>query len=222
MSDAYVPLLADFVLDAAETAAVATANNAADPWNFASADLVEAAALKSAKAKMLAYHLQRHSDLCCYCRGNLHGAGPYMTDREHILPKGKPKFKPYSYTMWNLGAACKRCNMQFKGQSEAFIVNKTDSTKFQDGANYLFVHPNFDRWEDYLDRIEVATGGKRVVGFEFVSNGPKAQYTHNFFKLHELVMDTFDREQRGPTISQTSELGREVLELAERHRQRRG
>lgn len=222
MPDAYLPTLDTFVLDANEVAAIAVALGEPDPWNYASTDGAEAAALKSAKTKILDFHLLRHNWQCCYCRTNLHNAGPFMTDREHILPKGQAGFKPYSYEMWNLAAACKRCNMQFKGQSDAFVVDKTDAAKFQDGANYLFVHPNFDCWEHHLDRIEVATGGKRVVGFKFVSNDPKAHYTFSFFKLEELMMNTFDKQQQAPTQAQTTELGREVLELAERHNQRRG
>lgn len=222
MPDAYLPPLADFALEPEEKAAIASALDSDDPWGFASTDPAEADALKSAKGKILNYHLQRHHGQCCYCRGNLHGAGPYMTDREHILPKGKAKFKPYSYTLWNLAAACKRCNMQFKGQSEAFLVDSADAAKFEDGANYLFVHPNFDRWEDFLERVEVAKGGKRIVGFALVSNDPKASYTHAFFNLKELVMNTFDNMQGAPTQAETNELGKLVLDLAELYRQRAG
>ncbi len=222
MPDAYLPLLADFALEQAETEAIANALGSDDPWGFAPTDPADAAALKSAKGKILNYHLQRHHDQCCYCRGNLHGAGPYMTDREHILPKGKAKFKPYSYALWNLAAACKRCNMQFKGQSEEFVVDTLDVSKFEDGANYLFIHPNFDRWENYLERIEVAKGGKRIVGFVFVSNDPKATYTHDFFHLKDVVMNTFDDKQGAPTQAESNELGKMVLDLAERYHQRAG
>lgn len=93
-------------------------------------------------------------------------------------------------------------------------------TKFEDGANYLFLHPNFDRWEDYLQRIEVATGGKRIVGFELVSNDSKANYTYTFFNLKELVMNTFDNKQGAPTQAEANELGKLVLDLAERFHQR--
>lgn len=154
MVDRYLPALDDFQLSEEEAAAVGKALETEKPWDWESEDQNELQALKSAKDKILAYHLARHGGNCCYCRLNLNGAGPYMTDREHILLKGKAVYKPLSYAMWNLAAACKRCNMQFKRSGNGFVVDTEDSTKFQDSDNYRFVHPNFDAYSEHLIRLE--------------------------------------------------------------------
>ncbi|WP_416340201.1 HNH endonuclease [Pseudomonas sp. C11] len=70
------------------------------------------AVLKNLRDRIKEYHLQRQSNLCCYCRSNLHGGGLFTIDREHIVPKSY--CKELTYTMTNLSVACKRCNMEIK------------------------------------------------------------------------------------------------------------
>lgn len=214
MHDAYLPALADFCFDDDEAAAVALALASDDPWSWKSTDDDENEAIKSAKEKILAYHLSRHGGNCCYCRFNLNGAGSYMTDREHILPKGKAVYKPLSYTMWNLAAACKRCNMQFKRSGDTFVVDPDDPAQFQESANYRFVHPNFDKFSDHLMRIEAQVDTKNIVIFSQTSGSAKATYTHDFFALHELQVDTFDKGQGGDGEKIETELAIRVRELA--------
>jgi hypothetical protein len=48
-----------------------------------------------------------------------------------------------------------------------------------------------------------------------------ASYTHTFFHVKELVVNTFDNEQ-GLIQAETNELGKLVLDLAERYRRRAG
>ena len=214
MADPYLPALEDFELNADETAAVAKALEDDKPWDWKPEDQKELQALKSAKDKVLAYHLSRHGGNCCYCRLNLNGAGPYMTDREHILPKGKPVYKPFSYSIWNLAAACKRCNMQFKRSGDDFVVDPDDSTKFQDSENYRFVHPNFDAYGKHLIRLQAQADTKNIVIFVKTPGSEKATYTHDFFALHELQVDSFDKAQGLEEENLETELAAKVRALA--------
>lgn len=214
MADPYLPALEDFELNADEIAAVANALQNDKPWDWKPEDQHELQALKSAKDKILAYHLSRHGGNCCYCRLNLNGAGPYMTDREHVLPKSKPVYKPFSYSMWNLAASCKRCNMQFKRSGDAFVVNPDDPTKFQDRENYRFVHPNFDAYGEHLMRLQAQADTKNIVIFVKMSGSEKATYTHDFFALHELQVDSFDQAQGLETENLETELAIRVRALA--------
>jgi len=214
MADPYLPALEDFELNADETAAVAKALEDDKPWDWKPEDQKELQALKSAKDKVLAYHLSRHGGNCCYCRLNLNGAGPYMTDREHILPKGKPVYKPFSYSIWNLAAACKRCNMQFKRSGDDFVVDPDDSTKFQDSENYRFIHPNFDAYGKHLIRLQAQADTNNIVIFVKTPGSEKATYTHDFFALHELQVDSFDKAQGLEEENLETELAAKVRALA--------
>ncbi len=156
-----------------EKLAIDEAMDQDDPWGYNADDPLVVEALKKAKNKILEYQLERHSYHCCYCRKSLRGEGHFITDREHILPKGKAIFKPYSFIIWNLAAACKRCNMRFKGQKTEFLNNSSDVTKFQLSDNYRFVHPNFDRFEDHLISRSKQYGTAHVIAF-VVEDTPKA------------------------------------------------
>lgn len=219
MPDPYLPALEAFALSAEEQAAVDAAMETADPWDWAPADNATKAAIASAKARILTYHFDRHGGNCCYCRTNLHGAGPFMTDREHILPKGQALFKPLSYTIWNLAAACKRCNMQFKGRGHAFVVDAADPATFQSSDNYRFVHPNFDFWDDHLGRYTAQAGTKNLVIYARVAGSAKGDYTYEFFALHRLQVDSFDEGQGLAVEGKDSALAAAVRQLAEEHGQ---
>lgn len=218
MTDAYLPALDAFVFAAEESAVVAEAMKSASPWDFEPVTDAEKVALKSAKNKILAYHLLRHGGNCCYCRTNLNGAGPYMTDREHVLPKGRPAYKPYSFTLWNLAAACKRCNMQFKKSGDSFVVDKDDPTKFESSDNYRFVHPNFDRWNDHLKRFAVQDGEMNLVKF-VRKQSDKAAFTHQFFDFGGLEVDTFDQAQGLAILGEDSPAAAALRDLITAYRQ---
>jgi len=203
MIDKYLPPLNAFSLTPAEDDVIAEAMKSASPWDFKPPTKAEALALKNAKDKILAYHLARHDGNCCYCRSNLNGAGPYMTDREHILPKGQAVFKLLSFTMWNLAASCKRCNLQFKKSDDSFVLDKQDPAKFILSDNYLFIHPNFDLWEDHLCRLAVQVNTENIVLYARAASA-KAQFTYDFFDLTGLEIDSFDRAQGLSTIAQAS------------------
>jgi hypothetical protein len=116
-----------------------------------------------------------------------------MTDREHILPKSK--YKAYVYSIWNLAASCKRCNMQFKKDCDAFVIDKSDAAALQQGENYRLVHPNFDLWDDHLTRLSAQANTKTIVRYVRTEGSAKANYTHSYFGLHELEVDSFDQAQ---------------------------
>jgi hypothetical protein len=189
MNDAYTPAMTALVLTPDEQSAVTAALAKAKPWDDDN-DLI-----KSVKTKIRTHHLARHDDTCCYCRTILHGAGHFMIDREHILPKGNATYKPYSFATWNLSISCKRCNMQFKGEDDGFVVDKINTASFTSSSNYLLLHPNFDPWDQHLCRDARQINTKYVVKYTLISTSPKGQYTYDYFDLKGLEIDSFDAAQ---------------------------
>lgn len=118
-----------------------------------------------------------------------------MIDREHVLPKGKAAYKPFCYEAWNLSISCKRCNMQFKGEDDDFVVDKLNSANYQKRDNYLFVHPNFDEWELHLSRESQQVNRSILVKYTIIGNSPKGQYTYDYFDLKDLEVNSFDAAQ---------------------------
>lgn len=194
MTDPYEPPLAVFAFDEEELAAIDLALAYEKPWDYVPENGAAKTALKSAKTKILHLHLQRHGQTCCYCRANLHGAGPFMTDREHILPKGKPAYRMLSYTLWNLAAACKRCNLQFKRSGDDFVIDDGTPEALEQSSNYHFVHPNFDFWDDHLTRLSVQVNAENIVKF-LRKGSAKSAYHYEFFDLESLEVDSFDAAQ---------------------------
>ena len=187
MTDAYEPKLVTFSLTVQEAAAITAALATANPWAVENDDI------KSVKKKIRDFHLERHENTCCYCRRDLEDGGYFMIDREHVLPKGK--YKPYSFTIWNLSISCKRCNMELKGEDDEFVVNKTSIPTFQTSGNYLIVHPNFDEWETHLTREMQQLNKAVLVKFTVRDSSQKGRYTYEFFRLQAMEKDSFDRAQ---------------------------
>ncbi|MEQ5778489.1 hypothetical protein J4E05_23420 [Thalassospira sp. NFXS8] len=194
MVDPYQPPLDDFAYEEDEIAVINLALASEKPWDYVPGTAAEITALKSAKTKILNLHLQRHGCTCCYCRTNLKGAGPFMTDREHILPKSNPAYRALSYTLWNLAAACKRCNMQFKRSGDDFVIDCDNATALAQSDNYRFVHPNFDLWDDHLTRLAVQVNAKNIVKI-ICRDTDKAAYTYGFFHMKDLEIESFDAAQ---------------------------
>lgn len=209
MVDPYQPPLDSFEFEDDETAVINLALASESPWDYTPETKAELTALKSAKNKILNLHLQRHGSTCCYCRTNLTGAGPFMTDREHVLPKGNPKYKMLSYELWNLAAACKRCNMEFKRNNDEFVIDSDDPETLKKSSNYRFAHPNFDLWDDHLTRITLQFNTKNLVKF-LCANTTKADYTYKFFNLQGLEVDSFDA---GQGLNNATEESAAVVEL---------
>lgn len=199
MSDAYIPEMTTLALTPDEQNAVTAALAKAKPWDE------DNELIKSVKTKIRELHLARHGDTCCYCRTILHGAGHFMIDREHILPKGNATYKPYSFATWNLSISCKRCNMQFKGEDDDFVVDKINAASFTSSNNYQILHPNFDPWDEHLVRDAIQLNTKYVVKYALVSANPKGQYTYLYFDLKSLEINSFDEAQGGKCAAPDSE-----------------
>lgn len=218
MADPYNPALADFSFSAAEAAAIALAMATAKPWDWKPTDKAVEAAIKSAKTKIVKYHLARHKDNCCYCRTNLHGAGAFCTDREHVLPKSKGPYKPFVFTMWNLAASCKRCNLELKKTKDDFVIDKASSAVFPNSANYLLIHPNFDRWQDHLGRTSEQSDDQNMVRY-VIKSPDKGQYTYDYFRLDRLELNTFDSGQGAEVVEPQTSAGEALLQLTEQFAQ---
>lgn len=203
MSDAYEPKLDALILTEEEQDSITAAMTTERPWD------IKSDGIESVKHKFRAHHSTRHGNTCCYCRTNLHGGGSFMIDREHILPK--KKYKAYTYAIWNISVSCKRCNMQLKGDRDDFVIDKVSVLEFEKASNYRIIHPNFDEWELHLNRVSQQSNRKLLVIYRIHDDSEKGLYTHRFFRLKELEVDSFDEAQgisRRPEQSET----RAVLE----------
>ncbi len=211
--DRYLPALDAFVLTPDEQSVVTSALASADPWNWNPGG-TQSTAIASVKTKLRDYHLARHGNKCCYCRVNLHGGGPFMTDREHVLPKSVADYRSLSYTIWNLGIACKRCNMEYKKNRTDFVVALDDASLLQEGATYRFIHPNFDLYREHLSRFAQEVDEAVIVKYTVVAGSPKGAYTYEYFNLRGLEVNTFDGAQGLETLKALGEAAQAVRSLA--------
>ncbi|KRW59615.1 hypothetical protein AO726_12485 [Pseudomonas sp. TTU2014-080ASC] len=214
MIDRYLPALDEFALTVDEQNAVAAALTTLDPWGWSPGG-AQSKAIASVKAKILSYHLQRHGHKCCYCRVNLYGGGAFMTDREHVLPKSIAGYRPWSYTMWNLGIACKRCNMEYKGSNTDFVVDPDDEAQLMESEGYRFIHPNFDLYREHMSRSSQEANESVIVKYTIVPGSLKGEYTYNYFNLRGLEVNSFDRAQGLQASESLGEAAVETRSLAE-------
>jgi|GEM_PF-696168 len=212
MDDPYKPLLTSIKFTVAEKAAIASALKTAKPWSWKPGG-AEEDAIKSVKAKIRDLHMERHGDRCCYCRKNLHGGGHFVIDREHVLPKSLKAFKLLAYEVWNLGIACKRCNMQYKKNKVDFVVNQTDEAALQTSENYRLIHPNYDLYKDHIRFVEERDDDTTVL--KFTTRGtPKGDYTFEYFNLKELEVEKADASQGRPELEDLGEGALEAKSIA--------
>ncbi|WP_267226225.1 HNH endonuclease [Dyella silvae] len=218
MTDPYLPLLDSFDWSEEEREVIDTALAHDDPWDDGAPELRGIKEqLKLIKKRIQRFHLDRQGSTCCYCRTNLQGGGPFMIDREHILPKSK--FRKLTYTISNLSVSCKRCNLQFKKNRIDFVVDpKTVEAKHDKSDQYLFAHPNFDHLDDLIERLSVQANRKVVVTYK-VSNHPKATFTYEYFNLKELEVDSFQETQGGRSLDEVEQEVRMMLSLELQDRQ---
>ncbi len=193
MTDRYQPALTSVAFNEAEQAAIVAALKTAKPWDWNPGG-AQGAAIASVKTKIRDLHMARHNERCCYCRKNLHGGGHFVIDREHVLPKARAAFKLLAYEMWNLGTACKRCNMQYKKNKVDFVVDEVNPAALQTSANYRIIHPNFDLYKEHILISVMQNDDVTVV--KYTKQGtPKGDYTFDYFKLEELEVGSFDVSQ---------------------------
>jgi len=215
ITDAYNPPLDALTFSPEEQGAIAAALRESHPWD------VDNDFIASVKNKIRDHHLARHGNNCCYCRVNLYGGGYFMIDREHILPKSITEYRHLAYSAWNLSISCKRCNMQMKNDDVSFLLDKKNVGRFIDPENYLFIHPNFENYECFLERIAVQSGTKNIVRYHVVRDCEKARFTRKYFSLDALEVGSFDESQGLDDISRklTSRVAAEVIEIAKSHGQ---
>lgn len=203
MPDALLPPLSDFIFTAEEEAAINFALGTGKPWKH---DAKELAPVKDTivalKKRIREFHLERQRSKCCYCRMNLHGGGDFIIDREHIVPK--EKFKELTYVISNLSVACKRCNMQLKKRDISFLVDsKTILNNHSVADQYLFIHPNYERYSSFIKKISFEVDENTYVKYT-KEDHPKADYTYTYFDLRALEVDNFDQGQGIATSNKAS------------------
>lgn len=203
--DPLIPPIVGFEITEEEQRAIDYALTLKDAWNLEqnSMDCVRHI-LKPLRVRIKAFHLARQNNLCCYCRTNLYGVGVFMVDREHIIPKSH--CKELTYVMTNLSVACKRCNMEIKkNKTNLFVHAQTINQHHLDETAYRIIHPNFEKYEDFIARIQVQVGTKQLVKFVRVKESEKSDYMFEFFKLRDLEINAFDDAQ-GLTSTSLSQI----------------
>ncbi|MEQ3715076.1 MULTISPECIES: HNH endonuclease [unclassified Pseudophaeobacter] len=216
MDDAYTPALVEFELTADEITVITLVLATAKPWDVKT-NHPHYTDVQAIKKKIEGFHLNRHNNQCCYCRRFLGGAGHFMIDREHVLPKSVPAYRPLTFTIWNLGISCKRCNMEYKKERVDFVIDGADEEAFQKSDNYRLIHPNFDNYVEHISHSMTQADGTIVQKFTRHAGSEKAEYTYEFFNLRGLEVDGFDEAQGA--IEKEEILGEGAIEaraLAER------
>lgn len=213
MADPYLPGLETFVFDADEQAAIDAALATDKPWDWKPGGDV-GSSLVSVKAKIRELHLERHGHRCCYCRFPLHGGGHFVIDREHVLPKSVDAFRHLSFTVWNLGASCKRCNMQYKGADVHFVVDASSADALQQSANYRLIHPNFDFYKDHISFRLEANDDVTLVKYTKLPGSEKAVYTYEYFGLRGREVSAADEAQGMDVPHELGEWATKAQDLA--------
>jgi uncharacterized protein (TIGR02646 family) len=196
--DPHTPALSTFSFSKEEQDAIEYALTLKDSWKLEQEEMKPVlTTIKSVRDRIKAFHLSRQHHLCCYCRTNLWGDSSFMVDREHIVPKSH--CKALTYVISNLSVACKRCNMEIKKNKVAIFKDpKTIHTEHANKDAYRIIHPNYERYEDFILRLQQQEGTAMLVQFTLLNDDPKATYTHDFFKLNDLEVDAIDQAQGIP------------------------
>lgn len=198
-----------------EVIAVNEASLAADPWAHDAADLAHVKdVLRELKRRLSMLHLGLQGQTCCYCRMVLAGGGYFLIDREHILPKAQ--FSGLTWDPMNLSVSCKRCNMEFKKERTDFVVDpKTILEDFRNRERYLLVHPNFDTWTEHLRKRVEQDNEFLLVKYTVMPGSTKGAYTHDFFNLADLEIDTLDRAQGMEVLDEKEDGYRQTMNAAD-------
>ncbi|MDV2905223.1 hypothetical protein R0H17_26740 [Phytobacter diazotrophicus] len=150
--------------------------------------------LKELKSRIKEHLKVRQDHVCCYCLRNLHGEFNFVIDIEHILPKHR--FTNFMFTLDNLAASCKRCNMKMKGRRIDFITENFDNNPNPFASeNYFFIHPNSDHFEEHIAFTHTQIGREIAIFYNVIDNSPKGLFSYDFFRLDKLVKNSFDKAQ---------------------------
>lgn len=157
------------------------------PW-----DVTE---LKNLKTRLKVYLLETTKNQCCYCRKNMNGEFAMVIDIEHVLPQAK--YKPYTFSIFNLSVSCKRCNMPIKGQKDDFY----DGPDPLLSGSYKIIHPNHDSYFYHMHYYESTFNGTVAVKYHVQNGSAKGMYTYNYFKLQRREVGALD-EMQGLTATE--------------------
>ncbi len=153
--------------------------------------------LSALKRKIKDYLRERQKECCCYCSRNIDDEFNMVLDIEHIIPKSK--ITSEMFEMKNLAVSCKRCNMRIKGEDVSFINDEFQHFKetgdYYLSANYKFIHPNLDSWDDNLKYMVVQVNRRKIVYYHVVQDSPKGSYAKKYFELDKIQANTFDEAQ---------------------------
>lgn len=150
--------------------------------------------LDPVKRKIKGFMRALLDERCCYCCKNISGEFNMVLDIEHVLPKAY--FKKFEFTPFNLSVACKRCNMEIKGQDCSFLKDEAAAhITPEDTFNYKFIHPNFDNYFDHLDYEVNIKNQKKMIKYSVVNDSSKGKYTYEYFDLKKLEIESFNGAQ---------------------------
>lgn len=149
---------------------------------------------------------REQSEQCCYCKKDFSDEFNMVIDIEHILPK--KKYEDYTFEIFNLNIACKRCNMRIKKDNTDFITDINSIVDNRLDTNYYkFIHPNFDVYFDHLEVVQVIRNDKKLIKYLVLDDSPKGYYTFEYFQLEKRQIDTINEAQGIKVIdSEISEL----------------
>ncbi|WP_322980623.1 hypothetical protein [Pseudomonas sp. C11] len=82
-----------------------------------------------------------------------------------------------------------------KSKISLFISPKDIKNTHLNKDSYKIIHPNFERYEDFIVRTQQQHGAAVLVKFTPLNESPKTEFTFNFFKLKDLELNTFDTAQ---------------------------
>jgi hypothetical protein len=150
--------------------------------------------LSELKAKIKAYYRVSQGEQCCYCRKNTNGEFNMVLDIEHILPQSI--FSQFMFEINNLSVSCKRCNMMIKKNDISFIAEGANIVEIPFlSSNYKFIHPNLDQYFDHISYEVSIRNNETMIKYSVVMESEKGSYTYDYFKFHELEVDSFNRAQ---------------------------
>ena len=154
----------------------------------------DAEELAPVKQKIKAHYRGLLGERCCYCCKNTHGEFKLVLDIEHVLPKAH--YLQFALSPFNLSLACKRCNMNVKGEDISFLNDPDVANNNPEAANnYKFIHPNFENYFDHLSFESIIRNDNKMIKYIVVNGSVKGKYTYEYFKLKELEVDTMNQAQ---------------------------
>jgi hypothetical protein len=146
------------------------------------------------KSKIKGFSLCLLEDRCCYCCKNFYGEFNMVMDIEHILPKSK--YGQFELSPFNLSLACKRCNMNIKGEDDSFLIDRLIAHQNpEDGSNYLFIHPNMDDYFEHLQYDVEVRNARKMIKYTVINDSLKGRYTYDYFELMNLEINSLNKAQ---------------------------